>query len=135
MIKSRDFEKEAHSHWNYTREVARRTGSKGSNEEWDVRKFFYVQAMIHGYKHGIDDGFGKVYDWVSVFKWVGRAKKILEEELTDIPWNADNIAVEKINEIRMLVQNIFDRLGEMREKEDLKTVERMDEEYKEIFDE
>lgn len=51
MNKMRDFKEEAKAHWKYTEGIIRilfRIFLK-------LAKYLYIQAMIHGYKHGKED--------------------------------------------------------------------------------
>jgi len=60
---SKDFKEEAEAHWEYTESVIREYQALVSGDpEWipfnsvlKLCKFFYVAAMVHGYKHGRDD--------------------------------------------------------------------------------
>lgn len=48
------FKEQAEEHWKYTEGIIRRC-IELDNETLELMKYLYVQAMIHGHKHGVNE--------------------------------------------------------------------------------
>ena len=52
--------KTAKAHWEYTKGVIERSATIPITEEkLELMEYLYVEAMLHGYKHGVQSSEGK----------------------------------------------------------------------------
>ena len=50
---NKDFRGEAEKHWEYTRQLIKKTNPKQNSYDIELIHFLYVEAMVHGFKHAV----------------------------------------------------------------------------------
>jgi len=90
----RDFRIESHNHWQYSKDTAKICGAPLEEEMWRICEFFYVAAMVHGYKHGLNDSGFDAIDLVTIKRWVDMMESLCDNEGSK---NSKTIAKMKIH--------------------------------------